>query len=252
VCTLAIYFQVSPEYPIVVAANRDEVYARPTQPPACIAAEPWIVAGRDLVAGGTWLGVNSVGVVAGLLNRRTGQPADPTKRSRGLLCLNALGAASYASAAASIRETAGILYNPFNLLLASVDAAGVFNNVTGHMRGTALPPGVHLLTNLDLDDTECPRIAKSYRLFDAARALLHDEALPRFRAELRRILSDHSTPLDPRAAGPANNLCMHTEQFGTRSSTLLVYTAAARRFRMWHADGAPCRTEWIEVALPHG
>jgi hypothetical protein len=64
------------------------------------------------------------------------------------------------------------------------------------------------------------------------------------------ILSDHSTPLDPRSDGPPNNLCVHTEHFGTRSSSIIVYVAAERRFRFWHANGAPCEVDFAEIMLP--
>jgi hypothetical protein len=56
--------------------------------------------------------------------------------------------------------------------------------------------------------------------------------------------------LDPRAPLPLNNLCVHTEHFGTRSSTVLLYSAREQRFRMWHAAGPPCRVEYAEVELP--
>jgi uncharacterized protein with NRDE domain len=250
VCTLAVYFQVSPELPVVVAANRDEFYERPALPPAQIADDPWVVAGRDLTAGGTWLGVNGHALLAGILNRRTPAPPDPTRRSRGLLCLEVLRSARVETAVDRTRHEPGDRYNAFNLLIASPQAAAVVGNVSGAMTAAPLRPGLHLLTNLDLNDPECPRIAKSYALFDAARRLLREDALDELRAALQRILADHSTPLDPRSDGPPNNLCVHGERFGTRSSTLLVYSARARRFRMWHAPGAPCQHAHAEVALP--
>ncbi len=251
-CTLAVYFQVSRTYPLVVAANRDEFYDRAAAPPLPLLGDPWAVGGRDLVAGGTWLGVNAAGLVAGLVNRRTGTAPDPTRRSRGLLCLRALAAATVAAAREEVLRESGAAYNPFNLLLAAPDAACVVGNHSGSMRPTALPPGVHLLTNLDLNDPACPRIAKSHALFAAAARQLAEPTPAAFIDAARAILSDHSTPLDPRADGPPNNLCVHTARFGTRSSTLLVFDAAAGRFRMWHADGAPCATVYDEVALPDG
>lgn len=249
-CTLAIYFQCSPELPVVVAANRDEYYDRPATGPVPIADSPWIVAGTDLLAGGTWLGVNGNHLVAGLVNRRTGQPPDPTRRSRGLLCLGVLRHSTVAEAAAAVCGERGDLYNPFNLLIASPDAACVIGNVTGAMKLTPLDPGLHLLTNLELNDAECPRIAKSYRLFDGARHLLQPNTLSAGRRALADILADHSTPLDPRSQRLPNNLCVHTERFGTRSSTMIVYDAAQHAYRMWHADGAPCRTPYSAVSLP--
>lgn len=249
-CTLAIYFQVSNDLPVVVAANRDEFYDRPASAAAQLTDDPWIVAGRDLVAGGTWLGLNAYGVIAGIVNRRTSMAPDPARRSRGQLCVDALRHSSVATARRRIESEPGTRYNPFNLLIASPHAACVVGNVSGSITSTALTPGLHLLTNLELNDFECPRIAKSYALFDAARQYLRQDTLDALLPALRAILSDHSTPLDPRSDGPPNNLCVHTERFGTRSSSILVYVAAERRFRSWHANGAPCQTEYTEVRLP--
>jgi uncharacterized protein with NRDE domain len=250
-CTLAIYFRVSPEFPVVVAANRDEFYDRRAAAPMELEQDPWIVGGHDVVAGGTWLGVNGYGVLAGLLNRRSNRPLDSTLRSRGLLCLDMLREVSVQAASVLLQRQPADGYNPFNLLLASASAAYVAGNISGSMVLTQLQPGLHLLTNLEVNDFECPRIAKSYALFDAARGLLKEGAIAALPARLRQILSDHSTPLDPRSLGPPNNLCVHTEHFGTRSSTVLIYSARTQRYRMWYADGAPCAAEYREVALPH-
>src|ERR1051325_8751411 len=85
VCTLAAFVQVFPAWPLVVAANRDELLARPATAPLPLRAEPRrAVGGHDLPAGGTWLGVTETGLVAGILNRRTSTPPDPSCRSRGL------------------------------------------------------------------------------------------------------------------------------------------------------------------------
>lgn len=249
-CTLAIYFQVSAELPVVVAANRDEFYDRPAAAPAPLVQRPWIVGGHDVLAGGTWLGVNEAGLIAGLLNRRSNRSPDPTRRSRGLLCLDVLHEPSVEQAAARVRREPAGAYNPFNLLLASVSGACVVGNISGSMVLTPLQPGLHLLTNLELNDFECPRIAKSHALFEAARDRLKEKSIPDLLDALRQILSDHSTPLDPRGDGPPNNLCVHTERFGTRSSTVLIYSARARAYRMFHANGPPCRTAYCAVSLP--
>jgi len=250
VCTLAIYFQMSDAFPLVVAANRDEFYERPARPPARLVDDPWIVAGYDVQAGGTWLGVNACALVAGLLNRRSATAPDPSRRSRGLLCLEALHQRSVNAARSLVQRQLGSSYNPFNLLIAAPDAACVIGNKSGEMLVTPLAPGLHLLTNLELNDPECPRIAKSYGLFEEAQSALSESTVDRFLSALRTILSDHSTPLDPRAPLPPNNLCVHTEYFGTRCSTVLIYSARTQRFRMWHAPGPPCQTQYAEVELP--
>jgi uncharacterized protein with NRDE domain len=91
-CTLAIFYNVFDGYPLLVAANRDERYDRPAMPPALIAADPKILAGKDLSAGGTWLGVNEYGLLVGILNRRLNREVSARLqvRSRGLLCLDLL------------------------------------------------------------------------------------------------------------------------------------------------------------------
>ncbi len=253
VCTLAILFQVNQRYPLVVAANRDEFLARPAAPPTALRQDPWVIAGQDLLAGGTWFGVSQTGLVAGLLNRRTARPIDPQRRSRGALCMDALAAASVEAAISAVTRQPATAYNPFNLLVASRSGAAVIGNMSGDMVVQRLTPGVHLLTNLDLDDMECPRIAKSFALFEAAAHHLDHEDLPALLAELPKILSDHSTPLDPRSAGPPNNLCVHTDRYGTRSSCMVVdtVTATGNVRRLWFADGPPCRTPFQEVVLPN-
>ncbi|HUI27159.1 MAG TPA: NRDE family protein [Candidatus Kryptonia bacterium] len=252
-CTLALYRQRFAPYPLVVAANRDELYDRPANAPQLIADEPWVVAGQDLVAGGTWLGVNQAGLVVGLLNRRRAAGlavVDPTLRSRGLLALEMLHCRSADEALARLRSEDGGRYNGFNLLIATPHEAYVAHNADHRVAITVLPPGVHLLTNLELNDPTCPRIAKSARLFESV-ALTDDDHAEALVARLRTILSDHSTPLDPRSPLPSNNLCVHTERFGTCSSTIIAFSAERQRYRLWHAPGPPCDTPFREVPLPN-
>src|SRR5277367_3022593 len=158
-CTLAIYFRTFADYPVVVAANRDEYLARAAVPPVTLNDDPQVVGGKDLRAGGTWLGINEHGLVAGLLNRRTADygPADPNLRSRGLLCLEALRQSTATAAARFVERERGADYNAFNLLIASREAAFVAYNRGGEVEVVELTSGLHLLTNLDADDFECPR-----------------------------------------------------------------------------------------------
>src|SRR6204780_3782848 len=89
-CTLAIYFRATRDCPVVIAANRDEFLDRPAGDPTTLLEHPHAVGGKDLRAGGTWLGISGDGTVAGLLNRRPDSGPNPDARSRGLLCLDAL------------------------------------------------------------------------------------------------------------------------------------------------------------------
>lgn len=256
-CTLALYFQVFPDYPVVVAANRDEALSRPSAAPAVLHQTPWIFGGKDLIAGGTWLGVNEYGLAAGMLNRHTPQPADPHRRSRGLLSLDALQSASARQAAISVRHQAAERYNPFNLLLVDDREAYIVHPVERAIRVQQLEPGVHLLTNMNLNDPECPKIARSSQYFQAVAKQISQAAESPFSlAELFRLLherlADHATPLDPRAEDPRNGLCIHLDGYGTCSSTLLAYSARQRRFVYHFAPGAPCQTDYTAVSVPPG
>jgi len=248
-CTLAIYFQVAPNWPVIVAANRDEFLDRPATDPAVLNENPRIVGGKDLRAGGTWLGINEYGLVAGLLNRRPAEEANPNARSRGMLCLDALRHATAADAARYAGGERGSDYNPFNLLMASREAAYVAYNRGSHIEVASLEPGVHLLTNLDVNDFECPKISRAYGRF----AELADQ--PRFtrdplaaRDALGALLADHSTQLDSRSGRP-NALCLHLDSYGTRSSSL-IFLGQKGEVRHFFAPGAPCATPYRSAMVP--
>ena len=248
-CTLAVFHRVFPAYPLVVAANRDEFLARPAVPPARLPElAVRAVGGRDLIAGGTWLGLAETGLVAGMLNRRGSALPDPTRRSRGLLCLELLGAAGARAAAATLRDEPPGRYNPFNLLVADREEAFVATTRSdGVLRVEPLPPGLHLLTNLDVNDPMCPRIAASHQGFAAAGGgFAADGDLGALVERLRSVLADHATALDPRGPG---SLCLHLPAYGTRSSTVLVVPHGDEPLRYFHADGPPCRTPFAPVEL---
>jgi len=249
VCTLAVYVGCFHNHPLVVAANRDEAYARPSVPPELLRPDaPRAFGGRDVTAGGTWLGLNEDGLVAGVLNRQVRHPRDLTLRSRGQLCLDLLACGRADEAAARVaREPAGS-YNPFNLLLADARGAFVASQAAGEApRVERLERGLHLLTNLDVDDPRCPRIGASHAGFAAAGdAFAVDGDVDALVGRLAARLADHTTALDPRGPGA---LCVHGDGYGTRSSTIIV-RAAAGRACWYHADGAPCRTPLAPVALP--
>jgi uncharacterized protein with NRDE domain len=251
VCTLAIYFRVFPDFPVIIAANRDEYLARPALPPTTLLDQPRVVGGKDLVANGTWLGINEYGLVAGLLNRSRasyGDP-DPTLRSRGLLCLDALRHRTAAEASEFVRHQRGVNYNPFNLLVASVNEAFVAYNRGGGLEIVPLAPGMHLLTNLDLNDFECPRISRAHDRFAALCASADFARDPvGGREKLGGLLADHSTQLDAREGRP-NALCLHMGNYGTRSSSL-IFEAGNGAITHFFAPGPPCTTPFTPAPVP--
>lgn len=248
-CTLAVYVGCSPALPLLVAANRDEFLDRPTADPQVLSVDPWVFGGMDLSAGGTWLGVNGAGLIVGLLNRRRPDGPDPRLRSRGLLTLALLQAPGIEAARRALAVVDGAAYNAFNLLVADRTRALVVTNREGGLQVATLDPGVHVLTNLELNDPTCPRIAKSWQRFRAIdpAAVADPGALV---PALGAILADHSTALDPRAE-TIDTLCVHLGGYGTRSSSI-VAASATGSLRFWHANGPPCRTPYRELPLPDG
>jgi uncharacterized protein with NRDE domain len=247
-CTLALFFHVFPEYPIVIAANRDEDLSRPSSGPEQLTSSPWIIGGKDLLAGGTWLGVNAQGVAVGVLNRQSSEPMDPQARSRGQLCLDALKQHSAEAALCFLLTQDDSKYNPFNLVLVDATSAYVVDNHVSSLTVHKLPTGIHLVTNRNANDPSCSRIARFSSLFaeDVAHAKKWNPALPHFFSLLHQRMATHAEP----TAEARDGLCIHLDGYGTRSSTFLAYAKEERFFRYHFAPGPPCRTHYKEVELP--
>ena len=251
-CTLAIYFKVFPDYPVVIAANRDEFLARPALPPTNLLEHPHVVGGKDLLANGTWLGMNQYGLVAGLLNRSRASYGDPNPalRSRGLLCLDALRCRTAAEAAAFVRSQRGADYNGFNLLVASREEAFVAYNRGGGIELENLAAGMHLLTNLDLDDFECPRISRAHDRFASLCPPAEFARDPlAHRDQLGHLLADHSTQLDAREGRP-NALCLHMGEYGTRSASMIFLGRDLASVAHFFAPGPPCTASFAPALVP--
>ncbi len=143
-CTLVLLHRPDHDWPLLLAANRDELAGRPARPPG----RHWpdraeVRAGLDELAGGSWLGVNDSGVVAAVLNRTgTLGPADG-KRSRGELVLEALDHREAAAAAEALVDLDPRAYRPFNLVIADRDGVFCLRHAgDGAIRVDRLPPGL--------------------------------------------------------------------------------------------------------------
>jgi len=156
-CLLLFAFGVHPDYPLVVAANRDEYYRR-----ASAGAAWWegghILAGRDLEAGGTWMGVNRAGRFVSVTNYRDPASHRPELRSRGLAVAEIL--ADPRPGTELLRELAasGARYNGFNLVFGDRHAVFSYAN-RGDEGGRALPPGIYGLSN-HLLETPWPKVVR--------------------------------------------------------------------------------------------
>ncbi|MBI3800456.1 MAG: NRDE family protein [Deltaproteobacteria bacterium] len=248
-CTLVLYFRVFPQYPLVIVANRDESLTRPSTPPTLLNSVPCIYGGQDLLAGGTWLGINAHGLMAAVLNRRALNPADPQRRSRGLLCLDSLKHTSISAAQQWISTQAATQYNSFSLVIADPSVASFVYPDDHALRVRSLPPGVYMLTNLDPNDPDCPRISRFSQRF---LQLSHNPPTTGLRlqdlfAQLHHLLADHASTQDPRTG-----LCLHLDGYGTCSSSLLAYSRSENRYVYLFASGPPCQSTYKEVLVPSG
>lgn len=236
-CTLILLDRVVPQIPIVVAANRDEFFARPAAPPThfrATAGRPAFAAPHDLEAGGTWMGINEHGVFVGLTNRPVAaKPAGV--RSRGLLVVDVLGAGSADHAAAEFDRQQDAAYAPFNLLATDGRAAWLARHTAeGERERRPLEPGIHVVCNRDPSDPASTKVARLRSWLARVDLGAPPEALV---AELFRVLGGHPDP-----SNPFENPCVHTAEYGTRSSSVLL--AGPRRRAYWYADGAPCETKY--------
>jgi uncharacterized protein with NRDE domain len=219
-CLITLAWQAHPDYPLILAANRDEFYQRAATPARFWDESPLLLAGRDLSAGGTWLGVTRQGRVAALTNYR--EPgAARGERSRGLLVSAFLQGDSDPMAYAQAVAGEGEHYGGFNLLLGTPHEMVVVSN-----RGMAprhLPAGVHGLSN-HLLDTPWPKVEKAKSALSAQLAAPTDVAL-------LQLLADHEIAADAQLPDTGVGLMMErmlsplfirSPQYGTRVSTVLM------------------------------
>lgn len=248
-CLIVVGWRVHQDFPLVVAANRDEFHARPSAPAGRWPQAPQVIGGRDLEAGGTWLGIADGGRFAAVTNVREPGMAKG-RRSRGELThdflLGGESAADYA------RAIDGAGYSGFNLLLADGDTLFYCSNRDGAPR--ALPPGIYGLSNHMLD-SPWPKLVKARRSFAEALAKLPDEAdlfalLADRRVEADADLPQTGVPLDIERMLSA--VFVQSENYGTRASTVLWQTAGGDirlHERSFGPDGLATQSSLISTAV---
>jgi len=239
-CLLVLLHRVRPDLPLVLAANRDEDYVRPSAPPHRWPELPGVVAPRDERAGGTWLGVQrspegDVRLVAALTNYPDLQH-DPSRPSRGQVCLDALTTRRADDAIEEVRSIVrATRLNDFQMFLADPDVAWALRSEGGRLRSRRLEPGVHTLTNRHgLDEVSLPELDPATRSEVAPRDLYE---------RLVGMLADHAKrPPD------GHPFCKHGDRRGTVSSAIIASRPdGTGTFRF--ADGPPCRTPFREIVL---
>lgn len=224
-CLILFAYEAHPDYRLVLAANRDEFYARPTATAAAWADAPQVVAGRDLCAGGTWMGVTLQGRWAALTNFRDPLEFGREGPSRGRLVADYLvGESSPEVYLSGLRPRASD-FNGFNLLAGDQDSLFWYSNRAPGV-GQRLAPGTYGLSN-HLLDTAWPKVTRGKaalaQLLRDASTLEPDDLL----AVLldRTYAADHELPdtgLARDRERMLSSLFIVSPEYGTRSSTALL------------------------------
>jgi uncharacterized protein with NRDE domain len=226
-CLIFVAVDAHPIYRVVIAANRDEYYSRPSAPASFWPDAPQVLAGRDLLAGGTWLGATRTGRIAALTNYRDPASHNADAPSRGCLVSDfLLGRESPVSYLEQISLDAH-RYNGFNLLVGQNAHFYHYSNRSGKI--CALDPGIHGLSN-HLLDTPWPKVEKGKQ---ALHALLAPENINK--EDLSLFLLDRTVAPDERLPDTGAGLEMErmlapifiaSPGYGTRSSTVILLDRA--------------------------
>ncbi|EGV18346.1 NRDE family protein [Thiocapsa marina] len=248
-CTFVILRRPGHAWPVLIAANRDEMRTRPSLAPG----RHWpdraeVRGGLDLESGGSWLGVNDHGLVAAVMNRQGTLGPLPGKRSRGELVLEALDHAEASEAAGALADLDPAAYRPFNLVVADPRSAyWLRHGGDGDIRVHPIAAGLHMLSASELDDPGHPRIAAYHPRF--AEAQPPDPDADEWTAWRDLLASNRSGPdVDPEAAMTFER----SDGFGTRSAALIaipLYPGYGRGPIWLHAQGRPDQTQFLRVLL---
>lgn len=241
-CLIAFAWKAHPGYSLVVAANRDEWHERPAAPGAWWADHPDVLAGRDLQAGGTWLGISRRGRFAALTNFRDPSDRKADAPSRGQLVTEFLvGKQSAQEYLRALRENAA-RYQGFNLLVGDGDTLFYFSSRMGEI--ITVPPGVHALSNHALNQP-WPKVENAKSALGAAlQAKMPEDAR---RMAFYELLSNDK--LAPDAALPDTGVGLEWERvlspalivgekYGTRCSTVLTISVTGDVCFGEHTRGA--------------
>jgi uncharacterized protein with NRDE domain len=219
-CLILIGWRAHPEFPCVLAANRDEFHDRPSAPAAWWTGTAGILAGRDLKEGGTWLGVTRRGEFAALTNFRDGSPRRSDAPSRGRLVAELLEARRAVPDALEHLRKVGPRYNPFNVLVSDGERLGVYESARG--TGRELGPGIYGLSN-DVLDTPWPKVQNAKSGLAAALADGRDET------QILKFLRDDRPAADEDLPNTGVRLewerllssaFVRADDYGTRCSTV--------------------------------
>ena len=221
-CLILFSYRTHPSFRLILAANRDEYHARPSAPPAFWSEAPYLLAGRDLVAGGAWLGITKTGRLAAVTNYR--DPASVMKNtpSRGRLVRDYLMREQPPLEYLLQVQKQAEEYNGFNLLIGDREGLFWYSNRSGSP--LKFPPGIFGISNRLLD-TDWPKVSRGKEMLTTI--VSGGNPSP---DELFRMLRDERTAADGML--PSTGVTLEMERmlspifirspvYGTRSSTLI-------------------------------
>ena len=250
-CTVIILNEVHPRWPLVVAANRDEFFGRPSTGPQVLIDQPRSIGGRDEQAGGTWMAVSATGFFAALTNQRAAAGRDNSRRSRGEVVLDLMRRGTSPSARCWITGVDATEYNPFNIVYGTPGNVWVSHGVD-KLKPQRLEKGIQVLPNDRLNSGGFPKVER-------ARALCRDMPLEdeAFFDHLKGILTDDFCPKEfPVSTAQQipvdlqqklHALQVKTPLYGTRSSSIFAVSNQGG-IRYLFADGPPDTTPFIEYS----
>lgn len=226
-CIVSFHFAQHPKYKLIVAANRDEFYRRPTKGAHFWEDEPYILAGRDLEAKGTWLGITKEGRFAALTNFRDPKYFDRTdKRSRGEIVTNFLKSKDTPLAYLEKLHAKSNQYNGFNILLGTPDELYYYGNEEKKIK--KIKAGTHSLSNALLN-TPWPKVIRAKRLLKeyVTKTETVDPNILFQQLHDQTKAPDHALPntgIGLTLERDLSPIFIRTDDYGTRCSTVILVT----------------------------
>lgn len=236
-CLLAVLYRLVPESPILVAANREEYYDRPSQTPSIQSGKPRVLCGLDQRAGGTWLGVNQHGLFVGLCNRRGN--ADPLgARSRGLLAREVLRCHTARKAVdKAMEELMTHRYEGLNLVVCDAESGWVIHSDT-EQEVVPLEEGLNIIGSQDMNDPTDERVQLAHRLL----TLQMLDSPVKFLAVASKVFARSPSPQG------RPTMVSRGSDYGTVSSTLLALSPKPRDAIFQFSSGAPDQSKYEDYS----
>ncbi len=236
-CLLAIQYRLVPEAPILVAANREEQFDRPSTPPSIQSGKPRVLCGIDQRAGGTWLGVNQHGMFVAACNRvRLMPPLAP--RSRGVLCRDLLRAGSAREALdIALEELSTNMYEGVNFVIADAESGWVVHGCE-EAEVVPLEEGLSIISSGNVNARRDERVKMALRLL----TLQTLDSPVKFLAVASKVFA--------RAPSPPGrpSMVVRGKNRGTVSSVLISLGVKPRDAIFQFADGAPDRAKFEDYS----